>query len=194
MDPLIQQHWGNGERYHSSEDVRTADRGQTVIVQLRDGEGFRYGTVRMTREAALTLAEYLVQATAPQETAKPARRRRIGPIDATPALQARAMGREMTMMAVPHDISGYTDQKTHWEDIRLRAQARLVIKRMVEVYMSRQEEAYWTDEEIRDLLDSLPAETVDVFTALPGEDIEHFFRECVNQLRAVQRQIDLIAA
>lgn len=121
-------------------------------------------------------------------------RRIAWPIDNTPAAEARAMGFETVMMAVPHDITGYADRQTYWDDVRLRAQARLIIRRMTKVYMSQAEESYWTDEEIRDFLDSLPADTVDVFRILPNEDIEDFFRTVVNHLRSVQRQIDLIAA
>jgi hypothetical protein len=55
----IQQFWGNGRHYHSVEDVRTEDHGQTVVLQLRDSEGYRYGTARMTLANARILSEYL---------------------------------------------------------------------------------------------------------------------------------------
>lgn len=190
----IPQHWGNGRTYHRCEDVRTEDDYETVVVQLRDSEGYRYGTARMTREAALELAQYLIEAARLKETVmerrRSARRKPAWPIDATPALEARAMGAEMLMMAIPTERGFYRNNRTAWDNIRLRAQAMKVVERMVSVYMSREEAGYWTPEEIKDLLASLPTDTVDAFTALPSEDIEYFFRACVDEIRSVQSQID----
>jgi hypothetical protein len=172
MDELmIPQFWGNGRVFHRAEDVRTEDDYETVVVQLRDSEGYRYGRVRMSREAALELAEYLISAARLKETVMEARRagrRRISPIDATPAAEARKMGFEMTNMAVLHEsVNGSRqDAPVHdvtRQDVYVKVMAALHRHYMpsVDAYLKQHSRA-----ELRELIQ-------DVITSFPDEIVLH---------------------
>lgn len=160
---LVPQHWGNSPTYHRCEDVRTEDHYETVVVQLRDSEGLRYGRVRMTREAALELAEYLINAARMKEKVM-ARRRRIGHIDNSPAAEARAMGCEMTMMAVLHESVNGSRQDAPVHDITrqqvyVKVMAALRMHKRLYLDMNEGDSAEFK-EYTRDMVTSLPDEIV----------------------------------
>lgn len=95
------------------------------------------------------------------------------------------------------DISGYTDLRTYWEDIRSRSEARQRVERSLRFYVSKAEHDYWMadgGEELRLVLDSLCMEDIHTLRCVPNEDVEYFFHHMVEGVRSVQRQIDLIAA
>lgn len=164
---LIPQFWGNGRTYHRCEDVRTEDRYETVVVQLRDSEGFRYGQVRMTREAALELAKYLTHAATMKERSMERNRKRIGPIDASPAAEARRRwGVDMTNMAVLHERVGGSRQDapvfdtSHFEVyVKVMAALRMHARSWLETRTSAHGDAH-VKEHVKDVITSLPDQCV----------------------------------
>lgn len=200
MDELIvPQHWGNGRIYGRYEDVTTEDDYETVVVQLRDSEGFRYGRVRMTREAALELAEYLIEAARLKETVMEARRgkrKSAWPIDASPALKAREMGCEMTMMAVLHESVDGSRQDAPVYDmtrqqiyVKVMGSLRMHRAELVAEYRRINGDAR-LKEHVNDVITSMPDEIVlhlaDLWDDGQTEACAALYMECSEILRQLQ--------
>ena len=168
MISLIQQHWGNGRYFDNCQDVCTADRGETVVVRLRDPEGQPYGTARMTRQAAEDLVEHLTAALEVREKQRAAMRRghKKPFLDLTPSLRAREMGGELFNMAVLHEsVNGSRQDAPLFDTSRPKVYVKVMaaLRTHCAQHVASYTEAYGEarlKEHVKDVITSLPDQIV----------------------------------